>query len=99
MKYMAVLVFSLLVGGLATIAAAQALVPQDAPAINDYYIGVHNPDGTCQTMEVFADTLDAAMRIVKEQRCSSCVLSDQTATMKSGDPSVIASATRFCPLR
>ena len=99
MKYLAILTFSLLLCGVAAPAAADVLVPQEGPALNDYYIGVHNPDGTCQTIEVFADTLDDAMRIIKEQRCSSCVLTDQTATMKSGDPSLIASATRFCPMR
>ena len=101
MKYLVALISGLLLWGSGTLASAVLLPqnPQQLPAVNEYYIGVHSPDGSCETLEVFANSLEEAERIVKEQRCPSCVLTDETSEMTTGDPARMASATRFCPLR
>lgn len=67
--------------------------------LNDYYIGIHRPDGGCATVEVFAATYDEAVKIVKNDRCDFCALDDRTSYFKSTGADVIAQANRTCPLR
>jgi len=70
-----------------------------AVPLNDYYIGIHRPDGGCATVEVFAATYDEAVKIVKRDRCDFCALDDLTAYFKSTGADVKAQASRSCPLR
>ena len=67
--------------------------------LNNYYIGIHRPDGGCATVEVFADNYDEAVKIVKRDRCDFCVLDDLTAYYTSTGADVRAQASRTCPLR
>jgi len=67
--------------------------------LNNYYIGIHRPDGGCSTVSVFADTYDEAVKIVKKDRCDFCVLDDMTPYYTSTGADVRAQASRSCPLR
>jgi len=67
--------------------------------LNNYYIGIHRPDGGCATVEVFAKTYDEAIKIVKKDRCDFCALDDLTSYYKSPDADAIAQANKTCPMR
>lgn len=86
------------------VASADTLMtPPDKPRyelkgpLNDYYIGIHRPDGSCQTVEVYAPSYDEAVKAVKKNRCDFCVLDDKTPYFTSGSPDVIKQANRTCP--
>lgn len=86
------------------VASADTLMtPPDKPRyelkgpLNDYYIGIHRPDGSCQTVEVYALSYDEAVKAVKKNRCDFCVLDDKTPYFTSGSPDVIKQANRTCP--
>jgi hypothetical protein len=68
-------------------------------SLNNYYIGIHGPDGSCQTMQLFASSYDEAIKVVKQARCDFCALDDMTAYFTSTGADVIAQASKTCPLR
>ena len=65
--------------------------------LNNYFVGIHWPDGSCRTVEVYALTYDEAIKIVKKDRCDFCVLDDKTPNFTSGSPDVISQTNRTCP--
>jgi hypothetical protein len=85
------------------VSADMLMPPPDKPRyelrgpLNDYYIGIHRPDGSCQTVEVYATTYDEAVKIVKKNRCDFCVLDDKTPYFTSGSADVIKQVNRTCP--
>lgn len=65
----------------------------------DYYIGLQRPDGTCETVEVYATDFRQAERIVRDKYCEDCTLSDLTPNFASGGDGVFfASTAKLCPL-
>lgn len=72
---------------------------QAPETIDSYFIGVHRPDGSCVTVEIFARTLAEALNVAKMQYgCDICIVEDMTATYKSGDPTLLENARLLCPL-
>ena len=67
--------------------------------LNDYYIGVHRPDGSCATVEVFATSYEDAVALVKKERCDFCVLDNMTLYFTSGNPDLVSQANKTCPTR
>lgn len=67
--------------------------------LNDYYIGVHRPDGSCATVEVFASSYENAVALVKKERCDFCLLDNMTLYFTSGNPDLVSQANRSCPTR
>ncbi len=105
MKTLAVLFALILTGSFLAVAppARAELLIQDentasASPRHFYLIASHRPDGSCETVEVFADDLSAAMRLVKERRCSSCILEDVTAKLKAAPNSPYHRLANYCPL-
>ena len=67
--------------------------------LNDYYIGVHRPDGSCATVEVFATSYEDAVALVKKERCDFCLLDNMTMYFTSGNPDLVSQGNKTCPTR
>ena len=105
MKTLTVLFALLLVGSFLAVAppARAELLIQDESSVSGsarefYLIGAHRPDGSCESVEVYADTLSDAMRMVKERRCDSCVLEDLTSKMRASMGDLRHQLANYCPL-
>jgi hypothetical protein len=61
-----------------------------------YYIGVHRPDGSCETVRVLADNVDQAMKTAKKD-CDICVTEDLTDTFRNMTPARRLQVARTCP--
>jgi hypothetical protein len=61
-----------------------------------YYIGVHRPDGSCETVRVLANNVDQAMQTAKKD-CDICVTEDLTDTYRNMTPARRLEVARTCP--
>jgi hypothetical protein len=61
-----------------------------------YYIGVHRPDGSCETVRVLANNVDQAMRTAKKD-CNICVTDDLTDMFRNMTPARRLQVARTCP--
>jgi hypothetical protein len=61
-----------------------------------YYIGVHRPDGSCETVRVLADNVDQAMQTAKKD-CNICVTDDLTDMFRNMTPARRLQVARTCP--
>ncbi|MGC2424725.1 MAG: hypothetical protein WA666_10305 [Nitrospirota bacterium] len=61
-----------------------------------YYIGVHRPDGSCETVRVLADNVEQAMQTAKKD-CDICVTDDLTDLFRNMTPARRLQVARTCP--
>ena len=61
-----------------------------------YYIGVHRPDGSCETVSVLADNELQAERTAKGD-CSICTTEDLTSVFENMTPARRLEVARTCP--
>ncbi len=69
---------------------------QNAENSKIYYIGVHRPDGSCETVSVLADNEAQAERTARGA-CSSCTTEDLTSLFENMTPARRLEVARTCP--
>ncbi len=61
-----------------------------------YYIGVHRPDGSCETVSVLADNEAQAEQTAKGD-CNICTTEDLTSLFQNMTPARRLEVARTCP--
>ncbi len=61
-----------------------------------YYIGVHRPDGSCETVSVLADNEAQAEQTAKKG-CDICTTEDLTSMFRNMTPERRLEVARTCP--
>ena len=83
-------------------ATAELLIQEGSSVsgpLQDFYIAMHRPDGSCETVEVYASSLEDAMKLAKGNRCESCTVEDVSATMRYSSRLPSSQMANACPLR
>lgn len=66
---------------------------------NDYYVGLQRPDGSCDTVEVYATDFQQAQQVVREKYCDNCSMTDLSFNYASGGGGpLFAETAKQCPL-